>query len=220
MDNRKLVVAIDGPAGAGKSTIAKKISQELELEYIDTGAMYRALTLKVINKGVNISNKEKIIEIANSTSIKFVDNKIFLDGLTVDHAIRNAKVNEYVSPVAKIKEVREILVDMQREMAKDTSVIMDGRDIGTVVLKDADFKFFLTASLEERAKRRYLEIIEYKGEDTSYNDILENIKKRDTIDGNRKVAPLKKAIDAYEIDSTNKTIDETVREIISIIKGG
>lgn len=220
MDKKNLVVAIDGPAGAGKSTIAKKIAQELGLEYIDTGAMYRALTLKIINKGIHISDKEKIIETANSTSIKFVDKKIFLDGLPVDHDIRKAKVNELVSPVAKIKEVREILVGLQREMAQDTSIIMDGRDIGTVVLKDADFKFFLTASVEERAKRRYLEMLETKGQNTNYNHILANIKKRDTVDSTRKVAPLKKAVDAYEIDSTDKTIDETVREIISIIKGG
>lgn len=219
MNGDKLVIAIDGPAGAGKSTIAKEIAKILNLEYVDTGAMYRALTLKVINSGIAIDDIENIIKVANSTSIKFQNNKIYLDGTAVDEDIRKNIVNNNVSNIAKIKEIREIMVDMQQKMAMDSNIIMDGRDIGTVVLPNANYKFFLIASVEERARRRYLEIMEKKQEDISYEKVLEDIKKRDTIDSTRDIAPLKKAPEAHIIDSTDKSIEETVREIINIIEG-
>lgn len=219
MNGDKLVIAIDGPAGAGKSTIAKEIAKILNLEYVDTGAMYRALTLKVINSGIAIDDIENIIKLANSTSIKFQNNKIYLDGTAVDEDIRKNIVNNNVSNIAKIKEIREIMVDMQQKMAMNSNIIMDGRDIGTVVLPNANYKFFLIASVEERARRRYLEIMEKKQEDISYEKVLEDIKKRDTIDSTRDIAPLKKAPEAHIIDSTDKSIEETVREIINIIEG-
>lgn len=219
MTKDKLVIAIDGPAGAGKSTIAKKVSEILNLEYIDTGAMYRALTLKVINNEIDIHDKDVILKLVQFTSILFKNNKIYLDGVVVDKEIRKNIVSNNVSNVAKIKEVREQLVAMQRELAKDSSIIMDGRDIGTVVLPDADFKFFIVASVEERAKRRYIELIDKGEKDINYEKILNEIKRRDTIDSTRDIAPLKKAPDAYEIDTSNKTVEESVKEVINIIEG-
>ena len=219
MEKDRLVIAIDGPAGAGKSTIAKEIAKRLDLEYIDTGAMYRALTLKVINNKIDINDIDKIIEVANSTSIKFKNNSIYLDGIIVDGDIRKNIVNTHVSNIAKIKEAREIMVSMQREMSRCSNIIMDGRDIGTVVFPNANYKFFLIASIEERARRRYLEILQ-KGEDNiSYEKVLKDIKTRDTIDSTRDISPLKKALDAYEIDTTDKSIEETVMEIINIVEG-
>lgn len=218
MDREKIVIAIDGPAGAGKSTIAKKIAEILNLEYIDTGAMYRAITLKTINKKININHRDKIIELANNTVIDFKNNRIYLDGLDVTEEIRKDVVNKYVSYIAEIKEIREILVNMQRKMAENINVIMDGRDIGTVVLKNANFKFFLTASVVERARRRYLEIRRKGKENISYEEVLRNIKERDRIDSTRSESPLQAASDAYIIDTTNKSIDEITKEIIAHIE--
>ena len=219
MVNDRLVIAVDGPAGAGKSTIAKKIAEILQVEYIDTGAMYRALTLKIIKAGVDSKDIKNIIKIINSTSIYFKDNHIFLDGTRVDEEIRKNIINNNVSNVAKIKEVREEMVKVQQKMAKESNIIMDGRDIGTVVLPNANFKFFVTASVEERARRRYKELLERNEKNISYEQTLAEIIERDKIDSTRKVAPLKKAADAFEIDTTNKTIEEGVDEIINIIEG-
>lgn len=215
----RLVIAIDGPAAAGKSTIAKEIAKRLNLEYIDTGAMYRALTLKIIDSDVDMEDIDRIIEISHSTSIKFKNNSIYLDNVIVDDEIRKNIVNTHVSNVAKIKEIREIMVMMQRKMAQNSNIIMDGRDIGTVVLPHANYKFFLIASVEERARRRYLEIQKRGEENINYERILEEIIERDTIDSTRDISPLKKAIDAYEIDTTDKSIEETIVEIISIVEG-
>ncbi len=218
VDNR-LVIAVDGPAGAGKSTIAKKVSEILNVEYIDTGAMYRALTLKVIKNGIDSKDVKNIIRIVSSTSIYFKDNHIFLDGTRVDEEIRKNIINNNVSNVAKIKEVREELVRMQQKMAEENNVIMDGRDIGTVVLPNANFKFFVTASVEERARRRHKELLEKGEKNICYEQILSEIKERDRIDSTRKIAPLKKATDAYEIDTTNKSIKQCTDEIVNIIEG-
>ncbi|NMA87106.1 MAG: (d)CMP kinase [Tissierellia bacterium] len=215
----RLVIAIDGPAAAGKSTIAKEIAKRLNLEYIDTGAMYRALTLKIIDSDIDMEDIDRIIEISHSTSIKFKNNSIYLDNVIVDDEIRKNIVNTHVSNVAKIKEIREIMVMMQRKMAQNSNIIMDGRDIGTVVLPHANYKFFLIASVEERARRRYLEIQKRGEENINYERILEEIIERDTIDSTRDISPLKKAIDAYEIDTTDKSIEETIVEIISIVEG-
>lgn len=212
----RLVIAIDGPAGAGKSTIAKKIAKILKLEYIDTGAMYRALTLKAIEEGVDPEDTEAILELIESISIYFKDNHIYLDGTRVDEEIRQNIVSRNVSKIAKIKEVREKMVELQRELAKSGSVIMDGRDIGTVVLPDANYKFFVTASVEERARRRYKELIE-SNQKVTYDQVLSQIKERDRIDSTREISPLQKSPDAYEIDTTNKTIEQCVDEIVDIM---
>ncbi|NMB27138.1 MAG: (d)CMP kinase [Tissierellia bacterium] len=219
MSGDKLIIAVDGPAGAGKSTIAKKIAKILEIEYIDTGAMYRALTLKVIKNGIDSKDSESILKLMESTSICFKDNKIYLDGTRVDKEIRENIINNNVSNVAKIREVREEMVSMQRELSKSNNIIMDGRDIGTVVLPNANFKFFITASVEERAKRRHKELIEKGEKNISYKQVLAEIQKRDKIDSTREVAPLRKSFDSYEIDTTNKTVEECVDEIITIMGG-
>lgn len=219
MNNNRLIIAVDGPAGAGKSTIAKRIADILKLEYIDTGAMYRALTLKVIEAGIDPRNTDKILKLMENTSIYFKDNHIYLDGTKVDNEIRKNIINNNVSVISKIKEVRENMVQLQRSLAESSNLIMDGRDIGTVVLPNANYKFFITASVEERARRRYKELLEKKEKNISYERILTEIKNRDRIDSTREIAPLKKSLDAYEIDTTEKTVEECVKEILRIIEG-
>ena len=155
-----LVIAIDGPAGAGKSTIAKIIAKELNINYIDTGAMYRAVTLKCLQNNVNIENEAEVIELAKKTDIDFRDNNIYLDGKVVNDEIRTIEVTNNVSNVAKIKEVRYLMVDVQREIGTRNSVILDGRDIGSYVFPNANYKFFLIATPEERGNRRYKELVE------------------------------------------------------------
>lgn len=219
MKSKKLVIAVDGPAGAGKSTIAKEVAKKLNIEYIDTGAMYRALTLKVVRSNIEMNNIEEILKIMESTSIQFINNHIYLDGTRVDEEIRENVINTKVSFIAKIKEVRLMMIQFQRKMSESTDVIMDGRDIGTVVLPNANYKFFITASIEERAMRRYKELIEKNNKNITYEQVLEEIKERDRIDSTREIAPLRKSPDAYEIDTTDKTIEECVDEIINIIEG-
>jgi cytidylate kinase len=219
MGNKRLVIAIDGPAGAGKSTIAKKVADILGIEYIDTGAMYRAFTLKVLKSNININNVQQIIKLLESTKIEFKNRHIYLDGIRVDEDIRDNIISNNVSNIAKIKEVREKMVEIQQELAKSNNVIMDGRDIGTVVLPNANYKFFVTASVEERARRRYKELLTNNIDNITYEQVLEEIKKRDEIDSNREISPLRKSPDAYLIDTTNKTIEESVQEVISIIEG-
>lgn len=213
---KKFSIAIDGPAGAGKSTIAKIIAQRLKIEYIDTGAMYRAITLKIIRNGTDINNIDEIIELLEKTDINFINGRVYLDGEDVSEEIRLPEIGKLVSQVAAIKEVREKLVAIQRDIAKNKSVIMDGRDIGTNVLKDAEIKIFLVASVEERAKRRNKELLE-KGIEVSYDDIVKEIEKRDYIDSTREVNPLRKADDAIVVNNTNKTLEEVVEEILNIV---
>ncbi|WP_229768444.1 (d)CMP kinase [Tissierella pigra] len=215
--NKNITVAIDGPAGAGKSTVAKKMAEMLSFEYIDTGAMYRALTLKILKLGLDPMSVEDVVNTMNSTSIDFKDNHIYLDNIQVDKEIRENIISQNVSYIAKIKEVREGMVRIQQELAKTKSVIMDGRDITTVVLPNADFKFFITASVEERANRRYKELIEKGENNISYEDIKREIENRDKIDSTREIAPLTQSRDSYKIDTTNKTIDECIEEMISMI---
>lgn len=218
MRNDKYAIAIDGPAGAGKSTVAKKISKILNLEYIDTGAMYRALTLKVIRENKDPKNVLQVTEVLKDTHIEFNNNHIYLDGEIVDKDIRDNNINKNVSYIAIIKEVREKMVLLQQEMAKTKSVIMDGRDIATVVLTNAEYKFFITASTKERATRRYKELIQNGEENITLEQIIEEIEKRDNIDSNREVAPLKMSDDAILINTDNLSIDEVVSKIIDIVK--
>ena len=220
MRNEKYAIAIDGPAGAGKSTVAKKIADILNLEYIDTGAMYRALTLKVIREGKDPQNQGQVLEILKDTNIEFINNHIYLDGEIVDKDIRENNINKNVSYIAIIKEVREKMVLLQQEMAKTKSVIMDGRDISTVVLTNAEFKFFITASTKERASRRYKELMINGEKNITLEQIIKEIEKRDDIDSNREVAPLKMSEDAILINTDNLSIDEVVSEIIDIGEGG
>jgi len=214
-----LVIAIDGPAGAGKSTIAKQVADELGSIYIDTGAMYRALTLKALRLEIDIGSEQELANLAKNTEIRFrkVDNqdRILLDNEDVSEEIRSQAVSNHVSLVAKVPAVRKELVNLQRKMAKDTSVVMDGRDIGTVVLPNADVKIFLTASVEERTKRRYEEL-KLKGEEIDFFQLKSEIIRRDKLDRERVVAPLKKADDAIELDSTKLTIREVVEEVLRL----
>lgn len=213
----KIVVAIDGPAGAGKSTISKIIAQKLNLKYIDTGAMYRAVTLKAIKNNLDLYNNNEISHMVKNSNISINDEKFFIDGIDVTEEIRMPYVNEKVSIVSAMPEVREVLKEKQRKMAENFNVIMDGRDIGTNVLKDANIKIFLTASVEERAKRRYKEMIE-KGISTTFEDVFKDIENRDNIDSSRKANPLKKADDAVMLDTTGMKMNEVVDAIIKIIQ--
>ncbi|MBS5787425.1 MAG: (d)CMP kinase [Clostridioides difficile] len=212
-----LVIAVDGPAGAGKSTIAKIIANKLNINYIDTGAMYRAITYKCLKNNVDVDNAEEVVELAKSTEIDFKDNNIYLDKKIVNDEIRTVDVSNNVSKVSKIKEVRKLLVDVQRNIGSKSSVILDGRDIGSVVFPNADYKFYLIATPEERGCRRFKEM-RNKGYDVNLDEIIKDIVDRDKMDMNRKFAPLVKAKDALEIDTTGKTIDDVVDEVVSKIK--
>ncbi|WP_331495950.1 (d)CMP kinase [Peptacetobacter sp.] len=212
-----MIIAVDGPAGAGKSTISKLIAKKLNINYIDTGAMYRAVTYKCLSEGVDVKNEEAVIEVAKRTDIDFRDNNIYLDSKVVNEEIRTREVSANVSDVAKIKEVRYLMVDVQREIGTRNDVILDGRDIGSYVFPNADYKFFLVATPEERGRRRYKELCE-KGFEGTLEEIIKDIEKRDEIDSNREFAPLKKADDAIEIDTTGLGIDEVVETVVSKIK--
>lgn len=212
-----MIIAVDGPAGAGKSTISKLIAKKLNINYIDTGAMYRAVTYKCLSEGVDVKNEAAVIEVAKRTDIDFRDNNIYLDSKVVNEEIRTREVSGNVSDVAKIKEVRYLMVDVQREIGTRNDVILDGRDIGSYVFPNADYKFFLVATPEERGRRRYKELCE-KGFEGTLEEIIKDIEKRDEIDSNREFAPLKKADDAIEIDTTGLGIDEVVEAVVSKIK--
>jgi cytidylate kinase len=213
---KNLVIAVDGPAGAGKSTIAKIIADKLNINYIDTGAMYRAVTYKVLQNNIDTTDEQAIIEVAKASEIDFKDNNIYLDGKILKEEIRTPEVSNNVSNVAQIKEVRYLMVDVQREIGNRSSVILDGRDIGSYVFPNADYKFFLVATPEERGKRRHKELIE-KGYEVSLEEIISDIIKRDEIDSNREFAPLVKAEDAIEIDTTGKGIEQVVQSVIEKI---
>ncbi|MBR2029623.1 MAG: (d)CMP kinase [Clostridia bacterium] len=214
-------IAIDGPAGAGKSTAAKIVAKQLGILYLDTGAMYRAIGLKALKLGINTRDISAVEAILPSTSveIKYVDEvqNIFLDGENVTPFIREHSVSMAASDVSAIPSVRLKLVELQREIAKNNDCILDGRDIGTYVLPDANYKFFITATAEERANRRFKELQE-KGQSVSYDDVLTDIVTRDKNDSTRAFAPLKKADDAYEFDTTTMSIDEVVAELLNRIK--
>ena len=216
--SEKIRIALDGPSGAGKSTIAKKIAQDLEIDYIDTGAMYRAIgyKLKVLND-VDLEDEAELKSVLDCTEIDFNKGDTLLDGQVINEEIRTPEATKMASLCSAIPAVREKLVALQRKMGQEKSVVMDGRDIGTNVLKDAEYKFFMTASAEERADRRYKEMLE-KGMDTTYEEVLKDIIQRDHNDTTRALNPLRKAEDAQEIDTTGMGIEEVVQTIISKIK--
>ena len=208
-------IAIDGPGGAGKSTIAKLVGDKLGLEYIDTGAMYRAVGLKLNREGIKTDDLISISNILEETSIDFVNGKIILDGDDVSDIIRTQEISKFASIYSQIPEVRSKLVDIQRRIAAGKSVIMDGRDIGTNVLTDAELKIFLTADSMVRARRRYEEL-RSKGVNANLDDIHEEIKDRDYQDMNRKLNPLVQAEDAIRLDTSDMTIDEVVNTIVAM----
>ena len=209
-----MIIAIDGPAGSGKSTIAKLIAEDLGLVYLDTGAMYRLVTLKALNEGI-LGDFEKIKKMLDNLNIDIKENGFYLDNVDVSDEIRKPIVSENVSDIAAIREVREKMVDLQRKFSESKNVILDGRDIGTVVFPNANVKIFLVADAKERANRRYKELVK-KGENIKIEEIYENILKRDEIDSTRKESPLKKAEDAIEVDTTSKNIEEVKNEILNI----
>jgi len=215
MDNK--VIAIDGPAGAGKSTIAKMLARSIGYTYIDSGAMYRAITLKVLRENIPLERVDIIINLTEETDIDFMENSIYLDGKVVDKEIREENVNMNVSYVSAIPGVRRLMVAQQRKISQDKNVVMDGRDVGTVIFPSADIKLFITASVDERAKRRFIEM-EQKGYDVEIQDIKLQIEKRDHIDSTRSDSPLKSAFDSIIIDTTGKNIEEVFNEVISIVK--
>lgn len=209
-------VAVDGPAGAGKSTIAKQVAKKFSLMYINTGYMYRGVTLLALDNGISYNDVHGLEKLILSMDMKFYGNNLIINGEDVTDKITTTYISKNVSNYAAVPEVRKILVSMQQKMAEKYDVIMDGRDIGTVVLKNAPFKFFLTATPEERANRRYKELKE-KGAHVEYDRILNDIKERDYIDSHRKTDPLKKAEDAVEIESSKMSIEEVVDYISNII---
>ncbi len=211
-------IAIDGPSASGKSTIAKQIAKKLGFVHIDTGAMYRALAYDCIKKGVNLDDEASVVKVASNTDIELLDNgEIFLNDINVSRSIRKNEVSLAASKVSKYKKVREILVSLQQKMASKKGYVMDGRDITSVVLRDAEIKIYQTADVRVRAQRRFTELVD-KGEVVDYDEIYQDLVKRDAQDMNRKESPLTKVEDAIEIDTTYLSIDESVALIMSVIK--
>ncbi|MFY9174506.1 MAG: (d)CMP kinase [Peptococcia bacterium] len=214
-------IAIDGPAGAGKSTIAKILADRLGYLYIDTGAMYRAVTLAAFRQGVPLFDEESLANLAQESRIELSrsedgNQQVFLNGDLVSEEIRQPLINQNVSLVAKLPKVRTALVHKQREMAENHNVVMDGRDVGTVVLPSADLKIFLTATLDERAKRRYKELLT-KGFSESLEDVKAEMQERDKTDSTRNTSPLSVADDAITVDTTDKTLEEVVEIIVELL---
>lgn len=222
----KITIAIDGFSSTGKSTVAKQIAKYLGYIYVDSGAMYRAVTFYAMQKGFinqNEFNKEALIYHLPKIKINFIFNtdlgfaEVFLNDINIENEIRTLEVSNFVSKVATVSEVREQLVKQQQKMGEDKGVVMDGRDIGTVVFPKAELKLFMIASAEKRAKRRYNELIK-RGDKVSYEDVLKNVQERDFIDSNREDSPLVKAKDAIEIDNSNMSLDEQFNKILQIVK--
>ena len=209
---KNLIVAIDGPAGSGKSTIAKLLAKKYDLTYIDTGAMYRMITLYLLENNIDISDLKEVERVLNTVNLDMQGDKFYLNNVDVTTKIREKRINDNVSKVASIKIVRSNLVDLQRKISNNKDVILDGRDVGTVIFPNAQVKIFLIASPEERARRRYNEFLEKKTEIT-YDEVLKSIKERDHIDSTRDESPFVKADDAIELDSTNLTIEDVINFI-------
>lgn len=214
---KNYIIALDGPAGSGKSTIAKVIAKNFGLTYLDTGAMYRMVALYILENNIDFNNVADVENILNNIKVDIIDDKFILNGKDVSLEIRTPEVTKIVSPVSAIKAVRVKLVDLQREISKGKKVILDGRDIGTVVFPNADLKVFLIASPEERAKRRVKDYAS-KGITEDFETVLKDILERDHTDSTRKESPLKKAEDAIEVDTSFLNIEESVQAISNLIK--
>ncbi len=218
---KRLTIAIDGPSGAGKSTVARSLARRLGYVYIDTGAMYRSLALRVKERGISLEDELALSQLALSLHIHFVtegeQTHVFCEGEDITEAIRTPEISRLASSISKQKGVREALVQMQREMGKEGGVILEGRDIGTVVFPDADVKFYLDANTEERARRRYDEMVG-KGVNVDFKETQEELLQRDHNDMHRIHSPLKKANDAVFIDSTHWSVEEVVEEMVRVIK--
>ena len=222
----KITIAIDGFSSTGKSTVAKQLAKELGYIYVDSGAMYRAMTLFAMNQNyITNSNfdKQSLIDNLENAHLKFIFNaelgfaEMYLNDMNVEQKIRTLEVSNFVSTIAAVPEVRRKLVAIQKEIGKNKGVVMDGRDIGTVVFTDAELKLFMTSSAETRAQRRYDELIE-KGEQVSYTDVLDNVVQRDLVDTTRQDSPLVKADDAIEIDNSNLSKEEQFDKILKLVK--
>lgn len=216
MENR-IRIAVDGPAGAGKSTIAKEVAKELNIDYIDTGAMYRAIAVKLIRTGTDYNDAEALAKMLEATDVDFSAGKTYLDGEDISGIIRTPEVSALASPSSAIPAIRYKLTDLQQAMGERKSVIMDGRDIGTVVFPDAEFKFYLVADPDIRAKRRTLELQE-KGEAADFETVKADMMQRDLQDSTRSFRPLKKADDAIEIDTSNMSIEEVTKSLLDVIR--
>ena len=223
--NEKMVITIDGPAASGKSSVGKLLAEELNFMFLDTGEMYRAVTWAVLNRGIAVENENQVSDLAETINIKILPgseedslrNYIFVDGKDITELIRTNSVNDKVSQISKYKTVRHVLTRIQQKIGSKGRIIMAGRDIGTVVLPEADVKIFLKASADERAKRRFSEE-KNKGKEISFSEVLENVTMRDRIDSNRKIAPLIPAADAHIIDTDKKSIQDVVNERMRIVK--
>ncbi len=216
-----VIVAIDGPAGAGKSTVAKKLAQRLKFSYLDTGAMYRALALKALSQKIDMENEDALVKLAKGTKIDLEGEpmalKVFLDGKDVSEEIRTLEVTNKTFYVARAPRIREVMVGWQRDLARKRSLVAEGRDIGTVVFPNAKFKFYLDADVKVRCRRR-AEELRQKGKEVNEAKLLEEIKERDRKDKTRATGPLKQAEDATYIDTTQTTVDQVVTEILKWIK--
>lgn len=225
MSNKKIIIAIDGFSSTGKSTIAKQLAKHLNYIYVDTGAMYRAVTLYAMQNDLidkNSFDKQQLINDLNLIQLSFTFNPVlgfaemYLNGVNVEKEIRSIEVSKLVSKVSEISEVRKKLVQEQQQMGKDKGIVMDGRDIGTVVFPDAELKLFMTASADKRAVRRYKELID-RGDNVKYDEILQNVQERDRIDSSRKDSPLVKAEDAIEFDNSDMGLNEQFERIMSLV---
>lgn len=211
-------IAVDGPSGAGKSTIAKAIAEKLKIDYIDTGAMYRAVGYKMLRENIAMDDLCALEAMLADTEIDFSGGNIYLDGENINGKIRTEEISKQASDCSALGIVRAKLTEQQQKMGEKKSVVMDGRDIGTVVFPDAEYKFYITASAEVRAERRYRELIE-KGQEASLEKVLADIKQRDHNDSTREINPLRKAEDAVEVDTTEMTIEEVINRICKEMRG-
>ena len=212
------VIAIDGPSGAGKTTIAKLVAKELGFDYLDTGALYRTVALAFKNSGIELKDSDdKLRDVLDNSRIAFSDGKVFLNGKDVSEDIRSSEIDHYSSVFSARKVIRDFLLEVQRDSALDADLVVEGRDTTTVVFPDAKIKIYLSASLEERAKRRYLQFRE-KGIDISIDESRMNITERDIRDSNRKIAPLKIASDALLVDSSNLSVEQVLKKILAFVR--